>query len=93
MSALPASAPLTLAPGVGGWWGRLQASAGRRCRARVGAFGAAGALGAVLMLQAAASLLLRNSAFQDEALYLYAGRQILSNFRGGLAPKIGRAHV
>jgi 4-amino-4-deoxy-L-arabinose transferase-like glycosyltransferase len=42
---------------------------------------------AVLTLQAAVSLItLRNSAFQDEALYLYAGRQIIHHWHGGPAP-------
>ena len=46
---------------------------------------AIGPLGALLTLQAFASLTLRNTAFQDEALYLYAGRQIVDWLRGGPA--------
>lgn len=38
----------------------------------------------ILTLQAVVSLVsLQNSAFQDEALYLYAGRQLLGQFLGG----------
>ena len=38
----------------------------------------------ILLLQAAVSLLaLQNTAFQDEALYLYAGRQIFNSWFGG----------
>jgi 4-amino-4-deoxy-L-arabinose transferase-like glycosyltransferase len=38
----------------------------------------------VLVLQAAVSVaVLRNTAFQDEALYLYAGRQIIHHWNGG----------
>ena len=41
----------------------------------------------VLGLQTVASLItLHNTAFQDEALYLYAGRQILHQWNGGPAP-------
>jgi 4-amino-4-deoxy-L-arabinose transferase-like glycosyltransferase len=41
----------------------------------------------ILALQAAVSLItLRNTAFQDEALYLYAGRQIIHHWAGGHAP-------
>jgi 4-amino-4-deoxy-L-arabinose transferase-like glycosyltransferase len=41
----------------------------------------------VLALQAAVSLItLHNSAFQDEALYLYAGRQIIHYWAGGPPP-------
>jgi 4-amino-4-deoxy-L-arabinose transferase-like glycosyltransferase len=38
---------------------------------------------AILALQTVASLGLRNTAFQDEALYLYAGRQYFNFLRGG----------
>jgi hypothetical protein len=38
---------------------------------------------AILALQLIASLSLRNTAFQDEALYLYAGRQIFNHLLGG----------
>ena len=38
---------------------------------------------AILALQTIASLGLRNTAFQDEALYLYAGRQIFNQLLGG----------
>ncbi len=38
---------------------------------------------AILALQTIASLSLRNTAFQDEALYLYAGRQYFNFLRGG----------
>src|SRR5690349_13722154 len=38
---------------------------------------------AILLLQTIVSLSLRNSAFQDEALYLYAGRQIFNQLLGG----------
>jgi len=42
---------------------------------------------AVLALQSFASVVaLHNSAFQDEALYLYAGRQIIHHWGGGPAP-------
>jgi 4-amino-4-deoxy-L-arabinose transferase-like glycosyltransferase len=38
-------------------------------------------------MQAAVSLItLRNTAFQDEGLYLYAGRQIIRHWTGGPAP-------
>ena len=40
---------------------------------------------AILILQGAVSLNLRNTAFQDEALYLYAGRQIFDHLLGGPA--------
>ena len=41
----------------------------------------------VLALQAVVSLaILRNTAFQDEALYLYAGRQIIHHWNGGPVP-------
>lgn len=41
-------------------------------------------LAIILTLQAVVSLVsLQNSAFQDEALYLYAGRQLLSQYLGG----------
>jgi hypothetical protein len=40
-------------------------------------------LGAILALQTVASLALQNSAFQDEALCLYVGRQVLDLLRGG----------
>ena len=41
----------------------------------------------ILVLQAVVSLaILRNTAFQDEALYLYAGRQIIHHWNGGPAP-------
>lgn len=38
---------------------------------------------AILLLQAIFSLSLRNTAFQDEALYVYAGRQYFSWLAGG----------
>src|SRR5690348_2039820 len=38
---------------------------------------------AILLLQTIVSLSLRNTAFQDEALYLYAGRQIFNQLLGG----------
>jgi hypothetical protein len=38
---------------------------------------------AILALQTITSLSLRNTAFQDEALYLYAGRQIFNQLLGG----------
>lgn len=41
-------------------------------------------LACILALQASAALItLHNTAFQDEALYLYAGRQIMTSLRGG----------
>jgi len=41
-------------------------------------------LGVILTLQAVVALVtLNNSAFQDEALYIYAGRQLLSQYLGG----------
>jgi 4-amino-4-deoxy-L-arabinose transferase-like glycosyltransferase len=41
----------------------------------------------VLALQAVISVaLLHNTAFQDEALYIYAGRQIIHHWAGGHAP-------
>ena len=40
-------------------------------------------LSAVLLVQSVASLGLRNTAFRDEALYLWAGRQILHYWQGG----------
>jgi 4-amino-4-deoxy-L-arabinose transferase-like glycosyltransferase len=41
----------------------------------------------IMSIQAAASLLtLRNTAFQDEGLYVYAGRQIVRHMLGGPAP-------
>jgi 4-amino-4-deoxy-L-arabinose transferase-like glycosyltransferase len=44
-------------------------------------------LALVLVLQAVVSLAtLHNTAFQDEALYLYAGRQILHHWNGGPVP-------
>ena len=46
---------------------------------------AIGPLAALLALQTLGSLTLRNTAFQDEALYLYAGRQIVDWLRGGPA--------
>ena len=40
----------------------------------------------ILLIQASASLLaLRNTVFQDEALYLLAGREILLNWAGKAA--------
>jgi hypothetical protein len=38
---------------------------------------------AILLLQLIVALSLRNSAFQDEALYLYAGRDLVEQFTGG----------
>ncbi len=38
---------------------------------------------AALVLQGVASLSLHNTAFQDEALYLYAGRQLFTQLAGG----------
>lgn len=44
-------------------------------------------LALILTMQSAVSLItLRNTAFQDEGLYLYAGRQILRHWLGGPAP-------
>jgi 4-amino-4-deoxy-L-arabinose transferase-like glycosyltransferase len=44
-------------------------------------------LPAIICLQALISLLaLHNTAFQDESLYLYAGRQIVHSWLGGPAP-------
>ena len=44
-------------------------------------------LALILCLQCVVSIAtLRNTAFQDEALYLYAGRQILHNWNGGPVP-------
>ena len=83
MSAVLTYAPVALARDERRWWITLQASVARRCRTHVGV---GVALGAILMLQAGASLLLRNTAFQDEALYLYAGRQIVDNLQGGPSP-------
>lgn len=41
-------------------------------------------LGVILTLQAGVALVtLNNSAFQDEALYIYAGRQLLDQYLGG----------
>ncbi|HEX8729668.1 MAG TPA: hypothetical protein VF739_13640, partial [Ktedonobacterales bacterium] len=41
-------------------------------------------LACILMLQAGVAVLtLRNTAFQDEALYLYAGRQMMTSIRTG----------
>jgi hypothetical protein len=41
----------------------------------------------ILAMQSVVSLAtLRNTAFQDEGLYLYAGRQIVRNWMGGPAP-------
>lgn len=40
-------------------------------------------LGAILALQAALSLSLRNTVFWDEALYLYAGRRLVGQLLGG----------
>jgi 4-amino-4-deoxy-L-arabinose transferase-like glycosyltransferase len=41
----------------------------------------------ILALQALVSVVaLRNTAFQDEALYLYAGRQIIHHWNGGPSP-------
>lgn len=37
----------------------------------------------ILLIQAAASLSLRNTAFRDEALYLWAGGQLLHQWQGG----------
>ncbi len=42
-------------------------------------------LGAILLLQTVIAINLRNTAFQDEALYLYAGRQYFSFLQGGPA--------
>jgi len=56
-------------------------------RARAGAISARGSLTLVLAVQAVVSVgTLRNTAFQDEALYLYAGRQIVRHLLGGPAP-------
>jgi hypothetical protein len=53
-------------------------------RARVGALSARWPILLILALQAAVSVAtLRNTTFQDEALYLYAGRQILHHWNGG----------
>lgn len=49
-------------------------------------FGLSPLLG-VLVLQSILSLTLQNTAFQDEALYLYAGREIVSHFFGGPPPE------
>src|SRR3954451_3519634 len=38
---------------------------------------------AILILQTVASLSLHNTAFQDEALYLYAGRKYFNQLLGG----------
>ena len=40
-------------------------------------------LGLILLLQSVASLSLHNTAYLDEALYLWAGRQIVHHWQGG----------
>ena len=53
-------------------------------RARAGVLPARWPIILILALQAAVSVAtLRNTAFQDEALYLYAGRQIIHHWNGG----------
>ena len=62
-------------------------AAAKPVRARVGALSARWPILLILALQAAVSVAtLRNTAFQDEALYLYAGRQILHHWNGGPVP-------
>ena len=56
-------------------------------RARTGVLSARWPILLILALQAAVSVAtLRNTAFQDEALYLYAGRQIIHHWNGGPVP-------
>src|SRR5215472_9650044 len=56
-------------------------------QARAGRWSARWPLLTVLALQAVVSVTtLRNTAFQDEALYLYAGRIIIHHWGGGPAP-------
>lgn len=56
-------------------------------RTRTSALRAAIPLAFILALQAIVSLAtLHNTAFQDEGLYLYAGRQIINHWFGGPAP-------
>ena len=58
-----------------------------RRRVHVGVLSARWPILLILALQAAVSVItLRNTAFQDEALYLYAGRQIIHHWTGGHAP-------
>jgi Dolichyl-phosphate-mannose-protein mannosyltransferase len=56
-------------------------------RTRTGVLSARWPILLILALQAAVSVAtLRNTAFQDEALYLYAGRQIIHHWNGGPVP-------
>jgi hypothetical protein len=56
-------------------------------RPRIGVLSARWPLLVIVALQAVVSLgTLRNTAFQDEALYLYAGRQIIHHWNGGPVP-------
>jgi 4-amino-4-deoxy-L-arabinose transferase-like glycosyltransferase len=65
----------------------VPALAAPRRRLHVSVLSARGPILLILVLQAAVSLItLRNTAFQDEALYLYAGRQIIHHWAGGHAP-------
>ena len=64
-----------------------QALAEPRRNLRVGVVSARWPILLILVLQAAVSVAtLRNTAFQDEALYLYAGRQIIHHWAGGPVP-------
>ncbi|MGH2519116.1 MAG: ArnT family glycosyltransferase, partial [Chloroflexota bacterium] len=57
---------------------------------RVGSLRLSLPLAATMTLQAAVALSLRNSAFQDEALYVYAGRQLVQQWLGG--PKVAEPY-
>ncbi|MGH2470433.1 MAG: hypothetical protein ACRDGF_10180, partial [Chloroflexota bacterium] len=57
---------------------------------RVGSLRLSLPLAAIMTLQAAVALSLRNSAFQDEALYVYAGRQLVQQWLGG--PKVAEPY-
>jgi 4-amino-4-deoxy-L-arabinose transferase-like glycosyltransferase len=58
-----------------------------RSKPRAGVVASVRPLVLILSVQAAASLLtLRNTAFQDEGLYVYAGRHLVSHMLGGPAP-------
>ena len=58
-----------------------------RERVNTGVISSLWPLSLILMMQAILSLVtLRNTAFQDEALYLYAGQQIVRYWMGGPAP-------
>jgi len=82
LAASPATVPLPgLRDGTHDWRSEDEGYTPTRRRTRVSRL----ALLGILALQALMSLRLRNSAFEDEALYLYAGRMEIAHLLHGAA--------